>query len=61
MKAPNLKTVIKVGKRKVRLDDMDRATTDRLLSLISLYADKMNNMIAMGKVRKELYDAMKKK
>jgi hypothetical protein len=55
----SLKTTIKVGKRKVRLDDMDHPATAKLISLLNLHAERLNNMYAMGKVRKELYDVMK--
>jgi len=59
MKSLNLKTTIKVGKRKVRLDDMDHPATAKLIALANLHAERLNNMYTMGKVRKELYDAMK--
>jgi len=61
MKPLNLKTVIKVGKRKVRLDDMDYETADKLVCLLQSHKDRINNMFQMGAARKVLYDLMAKK
>jgi hypothetical protein len=61
MKPLNLKTVIKVGKRKVRLDDMDYETADKLVCLLKLHKDRIYNMFQMGTARKALYDLMAKK
>jgi len=57
----SLKTTIKVGDRKIRLDDTDHATTAKLITLLNLHADRLSNMYNMGKIRKDLYDALKKK
>lgn len=55
----SLKTTIKVGNRKVRLDDMDHPAISKMIALLTLHGDRLNNMFTMGKVRKELYDALK--
>jgi len=59
MKSLDLKTTIKVGKRKVRLDNMDHPATAKLIALLNLHAERLDNMYAMGKARKEFYNAMK--
>ena len=61
MKTLNLKTVIKVGKRKIRLDDMDYATAEKMVCLLQLHKDRISNMYQMGTARKALYDSMSKK
>ena len=61
MKAPNLKTTIKVGDRKIRLDDMGSPAVAELITLLNLHCARLSNMYNMGKVRANLYEALKKK
>lgn len=61
MKLISLKTTIKVGRRKIRLDDMDCAQAENLVCLLQLHKERVNNMYRMGTARQALYDAMAKK
>lgn len=56
----SLKTTVKVGDRKIRLDDMGHTAVAKLIALLNLHGERLNNMYNMGKVRAELYDALKK-
>jgi len=57
----SLKTTIKVGDRKIRLDNMGHDSVAKLITLLNLHAERLSNMYNMGKIRKDLYDALKKK